>query len=199
MERKVIDTGSDPLLPSQCYPDISPCMYREIMDDIPLKLKKPKYTGDARKQLSKYAEAAKKMIESRWGWWWFRSIIGQDFCPTCFFHHMKKKHTIFHKNFLKINGNLFYNLISCKFMCLYFPSSQECFTRESQGGQVERRRYIHLAEENSGRHLRWFPGATQPPEDPMSAPPHGNSQRFRPEDLLEDLSSEYGACEENSG
>lgn len=65
MERKVIDTGSDPLLPSQCYPDISPCMYREIMDDIPLKLKKPKYTGDARKQLSKYAEAAKKMIESR--------------------------------------------------------------------------------------------------------------------------------------
>ncbi|KAI5705279.1 hypothetical protein M8J75_013550 [Diaphorina citri] len=65
MERKVIDTGSDPLLPSQCYPEISPCMYREIMNDIPLKLKKPKYTGDARKQLSKYAEAAKKLIESR--------------------------------------------------------------------------------------------------------------------------------------
>uniref|UniRef100_A0A8D8SHK6 Phosphorylated CTD-interacting factor 1 n=3 Tax=Cacopsylla melanoneura TaxID=428564 RepID=A0A8D8SHK6_9HEMI len=65
MERKVIDTGSDPLLPTSCYPEISPGMYREIMNDIPLKLKKPKYTGDARKQLSKYAEAAKKMIESR--------------------------------------------------------------------------------------------------------------------------------------
>ena len=36
---------------------------REIMDDIPIKLYKPKFTGEARKQLSKYAEAAKSMIE----------------------------------------------------------------------------------------------------------------------------------------
>ncbi|XP_021938704.1 phosphorylated CTD-interacting factor 1 isoform X1 [Zootermopsis nevadensis] len=65
MERKVIDTGSDPLLPSNCFPEISMSMYREIMNDIPIKLVRPKFTGDARKQLSRYAEAAKKMIESR--------------------------------------------------------------------------------------------------------------------------------------
>lgn len=65
MERKVIDKGADPLLPSQCVPEISPSMYREIMQDIPLKIVKPKFTGDARKQLSKYAEAANHIIESR--------------------------------------------------------------------------------------------------------------------------------------
>lgn len=65
IERKVIDTGSDPLLPSQCYPEISLRMYNEIMDDIPLKVLTPKYTADARKQLSIYAEAAKNLIESR--------------------------------------------------------------------------------------------------------------------------------------
>nr|CAG4651643.1 EOG090X02BU [Triops cancriformis] len=65
MERKVVDKGSDPLFPTQCVPEISQSMYREIMNDLPMKLERPKYTGDARKQLSKYAEAAKKMIESR--------------------------------------------------------------------------------------------------------------------------------------
>lgn len=65
MERKVIDTGSDALLPSNCYPEISMSMYREIMNDIPIKLVRPKFTGDARKQLSRYAEAAKKIMESR--------------------------------------------------------------------------------------------------------------------------------------
>lgn len=65
MERKVIDRGTDPLLPSNCCPELSMSMFREIMNDIPIKLIKPKYTGDARKQLSRYAEAAKKMIESR--------------------------------------------------------------------------------------------------------------------------------------
>uniref|UniRef100_A0A1I8N1N8 WW domain-containing protein n=1 Tax=Musca domestica TaxID=7370 RepID=A0A1I8N1N8_MUSDO len=65
MERKVIDTGCDPLLPSNCIPEISPSMYREIMTDIPIKIVKPKFTGDARKQLSRYAEAAKNIIESR--------------------------------------------------------------------------------------------------------------------------------------
>ncbi|XP_014223431.1 phosphorylated CTD-interacting factor 1 isoform X1 [Trichogramma pretiosum] len=65
MERKVIDLGSDPLLPSSCFPEISMSMYREIMNDIPIKLIRPKFTGDARKQLSRYAEAAKKVIESR--------------------------------------------------------------------------------------------------------------------------------------
>ncbi|XP_025418257.1 phosphorylated CTD-interacting factor 1 isoform X2 [Sipha flava] len=65
IERKVIDTGSDPLLPSQCFPEVSLRMYNEIMDDIPLKVLTPKYTADARKQLSIYAEAAKNLIESR--------------------------------------------------------------------------------------------------------------------------------------
>ncbi len=65
MERKVIDCGTDPLLPSQCFPEISVSMYREIMNDIPIKLVRPKFTGDARKQLSRYAEAAKKVIDSR--------------------------------------------------------------------------------------------------------------------------------------
>lgn len=65
MERKVVDKGHDPLLPSACHPEVSQCMYREIMNDIPIKLVRPKFAGDARKQLSKYAEAAKKMIESR--------------------------------------------------------------------------------------------------------------------------------------
>ncbi|XP_053953763.1 mRNA (2'-O-methyladenosine-N(6)-)-methyltransferase [Anastrepha ludens] len=65
MERKVIDNGCDPLLPSSCNPEISPSMYREIMADIPIKIVKPKFTGDARKQLSRYAEAAKQIIESR--------------------------------------------------------------------------------------------------------------------------------------
>lgn len=65
MERKIIDKGCDPLLPSQCVPEISPSMYREIMNDIPIKIVKPKFTGDARKQLSRYAEAAKNIIEQR--------------------------------------------------------------------------------------------------------------------------------------
>ncbi|XP_060845063.1 mRNA (2'-O-methyladenosine-N(6)-)-methyltransferase [Rhopalosiphum padi] len=65
IERKVVDTGTDPLLPSQCYPEVSLRMYNEIMNDIPLRLAKPKYTADARKQLSIYAEAAKNLIESR--------------------------------------------------------------------------------------------------------------------------------------
>lgn len=65
LERKVVDTGSDPLLPGTCYPEVSASMYREIMNDIPIKLVRPKFAADARKQLSRYAEAAKKMIESR--------------------------------------------------------------------------------------------------------------------------------------
>lgn len=65
MERKTVDMGSDPLLPSHCVPEISMSMYREVINDIPIKLVKPKFTGDARKQLSRYAEAAKNLIESR--------------------------------------------------------------------------------------------------------------------------------------
>ncbi|VVC46001.1 Hypothetical protein CINCED_3A025548 [Cinara cedri] len=65
IERKVSDTGCDPLLPSNCFTEVSSRMYCEIMNDIPLRLSKPKYTADARKQLSIYAEAAKNLIESR--------------------------------------------------------------------------------------------------------------------------------------
>lgn len=66
LERKVIDRKPvDPLLPSSCSTEASPSMYREIINDIPLRLVKPKYQADARRQLVKYAEAAQRMIESR--------------------------------------------------------------------------------------------------------------------------------------
>ncbi len=45
LERKTIDQGTDPLFPSYCFPEISMAMYREIMNDIPIKLVRPKYTG----------------------------------------------------------------------------------------------------------------------------------------------------------
>uniref|UniRef100_A0A1Q3EZD0 Putative host cell transcription factor hcfc1 n=1 Tax=Culex tarsalis TaxID=7177 RepID=A0A1Q3EZD0_CULTA len=65
MERKIVDRGADPMLPSACAPDISQQMYREIIRDIPIKIVKPKFTGDARKQLSRYCDAAKKIVERR--------------------------------------------------------------------------------------------------------------------------------------
>lgn len=65
LERKVIDKGLDPLLPSDCDPPISPSMFREVMNDIPIRLSRIKYKEEARKLLFKYAEAAKKMIDSR--------------------------------------------------------------------------------------------------------------------------------------
>jgi len=66
LERKVVDrTPLDPLLPASCPTELSPSMYREIINDIPLRLVKPKYQADARRQLVKYAEAARRMIESR--------------------------------------------------------------------------------------------------------------------------------------
>lgn len=37
LERKVIDKGQDPLLPSDCDPVISPSMFREVMNDIPIR------------------------------------------------------------------------------------------------------------------------------------------------------------------
>uniref|UniRef100_A0A3P9KEG6 mRNA (2'-O-methyladenosine-N(6)-)-methyltransferase n=1 Tax=Oryzias latipes TaxID=8090 RepID=A0A3P9KEG6_ORYLA len=65
LERKVIDKGQDPLLPSDCEPIISPSMFREVMNDIPIRLSRIKYKEEARKLLFKYAEAAKRMIDSR--------------------------------------------------------------------------------------------------------------------------------------
>ncbi|KAH3775981.1 mRNA (2'-O-methyladenosine-N(6)-)-methyltransferase-like [Dreissena polymorpha] len=67
LERKVVDMGTDPMLATACTSEVSQSMYREVMNDIPVKLVKPKYSGDARKQLLRYAEAAKKMIDSRGG------------------------------------------------------------------------------------------------------------------------------------
>lgn len=65
MERKITDqNGLDPLLPSMCPVEVSPAMYREIMSDIPIRIVRPKFTQDARKQLSHYAKAAKKIVES---------------------------------------------------------------------------------------------------------------------------------------
>ncbi|XP_029467589.1 mRNA (2'-O-methyladenosine-N(6)-)-methyltransferase [Rhinatrema bivittatum] len=65
LERKVMDKGTDPLLPSNCQPIVSPSMFREIMNDIPIRLSRIKYREDAKRLLFKYAEAAKRLIESR--------------------------------------------------------------------------------------------------------------------------------------
>lgn len=77
------------MLPSQCTPEISQSMYREIMNDIPVKLVKPKFTGDARKQLFKYAESAKRMIETRYA----------EHSQNC---NGKKKKKVCFKNVFKI-------------------------------------------------------------------------------------------------
>ncbi|XP_062835323.1 mRNA (2'-O-methyladenosine-N(6)-)-methyltransferase [Anolis carolinensis] len=65
LERKVVDKGSDPLLPSSCEPVVSPSMFREIMNDIPIRLSRIKFREEAKRLLFKYAEAAKRLIESR--------------------------------------------------------------------------------------------------------------------------------------
>ncbi|KAG8131448.1 putative Phosphorylated CTD-interacting factor 1-like protein [Naja naja] len=66
LERKVVDKGSDPLLPSNCEPVVSPSMFREIMNDIPIRLSRIKFREEAKRLLFKYAEAAKRLIESSW-------------------------------------------------------------------------------------------------------------------------------------
>ncbi|XP_026577554.1 phosphorylated CTD-interacting factor 1 [Pseudonaja textilis] len=65
LERKVVDKGLDPLLPSDCEPVVSPSMFREIMNDIPIRLSRIKFREEAKRLLFKYAEAAKRLIESR--------------------------------------------------------------------------------------------------------------------------------------
>ncbi|KAG8446529.1 hypothetical protein GDO86_014112 [Hymenochirus boettgeri] len=65
LERKVIDHGPDPLLPSECDPVVSPSMFREIMSDVPIRLSRIKHREEAKRLLFKYAEAAKRLIESR--------------------------------------------------------------------------------------------------------------------------------------
>lgn len=69
MERKITDLrGVDPVFPSCDTSEgiVSIAMYKEIMNDIPMKVIKPRFTGDARKQLAKYAESCKKIIETRY-------------------------------------------------------------------------------------------------------------------------------------
>nr|DBA27816.1 TPA: hypothetical protein GDO54_008272 [Pyxicephalus adspersus] len=65
LERKVLDRGPDPLLPSDCDPAVSPSMFREIMNDVPIRLSRIKHRDEAKRLLFKYAEAAKRLIESR--------------------------------------------------------------------------------------------------------------------------------------
>ncbi|XP_063816546.1 mRNA (2'-O-methyladenosine-N(6)-)-methyltransferase isoform X4 [Pseudophryne corroboree] len=65
MERKVLDRGPDPLLPSVCDLAVSPSMFREIMNDVPIRLSRIKHREEAKRLLFKYAEAAKRLIESR--------------------------------------------------------------------------------------------------------------------------------------
>ena len=59
LERKTIDQGTDPLFPSYCFPEISMAMYREIMNDIPMKLVRPKYTGKFLQYLNLFIKESK--------------------------------------------------------------------------------------------------------------------------------------------
>ncbi|KAL4235084.1 mRNA (2'-O-methyladenosine-N(6)-)-methyltransferase [Mactra antiquata] len=93
LERKVADMGTDPLLPTACSLEISNAMYREIMNDIPVKLVKPKYSGDARKQLLRYAEAAKKMIDSRGGTPEGRKVVKWNVEET--FQWLRKQNAVY--------------------------------------------------------------------------------------------------------
>ncbi|KAM4692293.1 LOW QUALITY PROTEIN: mRNA (2'-O-methyladenosine-N(6)-)-methyltransferase [Rhinophrynus dorsalis] len=65
LERKVLDRGPDPLLPSDCDPAVSPSMFREIMNDVPMRLSRIKHREEAKRLLLKYAEACRRLIESR--------------------------------------------------------------------------------------------------------------------------------------
>lgn len=55
IERKIVDRGTDELLVSNCFPEMSRVLYYEILHHIPVRLIRPKYTVDARKQLTRYA------------------------------------------------------------------------------------------------------------------------------------------------
>ncbi|XP_033125314.1 mRNA (2'-O-methyladenosine-N(6)-)-methyltransferase-like [Anneissia japonica] len=65
LERIFKDKGNDPMLPSDCDPAVSSVLFEEIMNEIPIRLVRVRYLVDARQQLVRYAEAAKKMVESR--------------------------------------------------------------------------------------------------------------------------------------
>ncbi|XP_071957901.1 mRNA (2'-O-methyladenosine-N(6)-)-methyltransferase-like [Antedon mediterranea] len=65
LERIFKDKGHDPMLPSDCDPPVSPILFDEIINEIPIRLVRVRYLVDARQQLVRYAEAAKKMVESR--------------------------------------------------------------------------------------------------------------------------------------
>ena len=54
-----MDKGCDALLPSDCPQPLSQAMFREVMNDIPVRLVRPRRNDDARKMLAKYAEAAR--------------------------------------------------------------------------------------------------------------------------------------------
>jgi len=68
LEQKIRDLkGIDALFPSCDTAEgiLSFALFKEIMNDVPMKILKPRFPGDARKQLAKFAEACKKAIETR--------------------------------------------------------------------------------------------------------------------------------------
>ncbi|GFO20659.1 phosphorylated ctd-interacting factor 1 [Plakobranchus ocellatus] len=99
LERKVIDKGKDPVLPSDCSPELSQSLVHEIMNDIPVKLVKPKFSADARKQLYRYAEAAKKMIESRTASPEGRKVVKWNVEDT--FKWLRKRHNASYDDYLE--------------------------------------------------------------------------------------------------
>merc|ERR1712061_779232 len=83
LERKTIDQGKDPLFPSYCFPEISMAMYREIMNDIPMKLVRPKYTGAARKMIEQRGTSSEGRKIVKWNvedtLQWLRRTVGASY------------------------------------------------------------------------------------------------------------------------
>ncbi|KAF7491973.1 hypothetical protein SSS_04848 [Sarcoptes scabiei] len=64
LERKITDKGCDPFFVSDCNQTLSSYLFDDLLKDVPIKMEKPLYSREARKQLSKYAEAADNIISS---------------------------------------------------------------------------------------------------------------------------------------
>ncbi|WAR12142.1 CAPAM-like protein [Mya arenaria] len=92
LERKVVDMGNDPMLPTACSNEVSQAMYREIMNDIPVKLVKPKYSGDARKQLGGTPEGRKVVkwnVEDTFTWLRKQNAVYEDYLERL--GHLKRQ------------------------------------------------------------------------------------------------------------
>ncbi|CAG5118671.1 unnamed protein product [Candidula unifasciata] len=99
LERKVIDRGQDPVLPSDCTPEVSKSLVHEIMNDIPIKLIRPKLSEDARKLLFKYAEGAKRLVETKKVSLESVKIVKQNVEET--FRWLRSRHNVSFEDYLE--------------------------------------------------------------------------------------------------